>query len=130
MSFISLGGRYSGVLTKTLNNGTTAFYIKYRDINSKSVRKKVGESPDMTKSDARERLAEIKKEIKAQKELEQNPNSPIPKILLKKSDKQVYTLNDLADFYFYDNKQNLAEKCKINIIITFLKNYLLLKIST
>ena len=104
MSFISLGGRYSGVLTKTLNNGTTAFYIKYRDINSKSVRKKVGESPDMTKSDARERLAEIKKEIKAQKELEQNPNSPIPKILLKKSDKQVYTLNDLADFYFYDNK--------------------------
>ena len=104
MSFTSLGGKYSGVLTKVLKNGSTAFYIKYRDFDSKSVRKKVGVSPDMTKVKALQKLNEIKEEIRAKKELAANPNSPIPKVLRKKVDKTVYTLNDLAEFYFYENK--------------------------
>lgn len=104
MKFNSFGGKYSGVLTKSLKNGKTGFYVKYRDINSKSVRKRVGVSPDMTKGKAHKALEAIKEEIAAKKDLEKNPNSPIPKILRKKIDKQIYTLNDLADFYFFEHK--------------------------
>jgi len=99
----SLGGKYAGILTKKLKNGDTAFYITYRDIESKVRRKKVGIAPDMTKRKASDCLSDILKEIEAKKELSENPNSPIPKILRKKIDKQVYTLNDLADYYFHEN---------------------------
>ena len=116
MTFKSYGGKYSGVLTKALKNGTTGFYVKYRDSNSKSIRKKVGISPEMTKSKALCHLNEIKEEIRAKKELAENPNSPIPNSLRKKIDKKMYTLNDLADFYFYENKtsSNRAMQNKYN----------------
>ena len=106
--YISLGGKYAGVVTKKLLNGSTAFYVLFRDINSKAKRKKVGTSPEMTKAKALILLFEMKEEIRAKKELDQNPNSPIPKILRKKIDKQLYTLNDLADFYFYENESKSA----------------------
>lgn len=116
MSFISLGGKYSGVLTKKLKNGLTTFYIKYRDYESKSVRKKVGVSPEMTKVKALQILFKTKEEIRAQKELAENPNDNIPKILRKKIDTKLYTLNDLAYFYFHDNttKTNRAMQNKYN----------------
>lgn len=104
MSYVFLGGKYSGIITKKLTSGATTFYINFRDSDSKPKRKKVGVSPEMTKAKALQILFETKAEIVAKKELAENPNSPIPKILRKKIDKQVYTLNDLADFYFYENK--------------------------
>ena len=104
MSYVSLGGKYSGVVTRLSKNGSTTFYISYRNFESKVIRKKVGISPDMTKVKAHKILTDRKREIEAKKELAENPNSPIPKILQKKIDKQVYTLNDLAEFYFFDNK--------------------------
>lgn len=114
MSFVSLGGKYAGVLTKQLKNGSTAFYIKYRDFDSKSKRKKVGVSPDMTKAKALQKLFEIKEEIRAKKELLKNPNSPIPTILKKKTDKTVYTLNELAGYYFLENKNKKTNRSQQN----------------
>ena len=114
--FISLGGKYSGVLTKKLQNGSTAFYITFRDFDSKRKRKKVGSSPEMTKAKALQILFETKEEIRAKKELTKNPNSPIPKILQRKIDKKTYTLNDLADYYFEDNvtKTSRSQQNKYN----------------
>ena len=103
MAYISLGGKYSGVITRQSKNGSTTFYISYRDLQSKVIRKKVGVSPDMTKAKALQILFDTREEIRAKKELNENPNSPIPKILRKKIDKQVYTLNDIADYYFHEN---------------------------
>jgi integrase len=100
----SYGGKYSGILTKKLKNGDLAFYVTFRDIESKVRRKKVGVAPVMTKRKALDCLNEIRQEIEAKKQLAKNPNSPIPKILRKKVDKQVYTLNDLAEYYFHEKK--------------------------
>ncbi|WP_457745999.1 tyrosine-type recombinase/integrase [Sulfurimonas sp.] len=100
----SYGGKYSGILTKKLKNCDLAFYVTFRDIESKVRRKKVGVAPVMTKRKALDCLNEIRQEVEAKKELAKNPNSPIPKILRKKVDKQVYTLNDLAEYYFHENK--------------------------
>jgi len=108
MSYISLGGKYSGVITRKSKNGSTTFYISYRDLESKVIRKKVGVSPNMTKIKALQVLVDTREEVKAKKELSENPNSPIPNILRKKIDKQVYTLNDLADYYFH--KSNSKSK--------------------
>ena len=117
MAFTSLGGKYSGVLTKKLKKDGTSFFIKYRDENQKVVRKKVGVSPEMTKAKALAILFETREEIRAKKELAKNPNSPIPVILKKKIDKRLYTLNDLADYYFEmktDNSENDAMKNRYN----------------
>ena len=102
--YVSLGGKYAGVITKKLQNGSTAFYILFRDFESKAKRKKVGSSPDMTKAKALLLLNQMKEEIRAKKELSENPNSPIPDILRKKVDKKLYTLNDLADYYFFESR--------------------------
>ena len=84
MSYVSLGGKYSGVITKKLKNGATSFFIAYRNSESKVIREKVGNSPDMTKAKALEILRDTRKEISAKRDLIKNPNSPIPKILKKK----------------------------------------------
>ena len=41
MSFIPLGGKYSGIYVKTLQNGDESYAIAYRDEKSKSVRKTI-----------------------------------------------------------------------------------------
>ncbi|MCD4668739.1 MAG: tyrosine-type recombinase/integrase [Sulfurimonas sp.] len=120
MSYISLGGKYSGIVTRLSKNGSTTFYVSYRNSESKVIRKKVGVSPEMTNAKALLVLNDIKEEIRAKKELSENPNSPIPKILQKKVDKKTYTLNDLADYYFYENesKSNRAVQNKYNYHIS------------
>lgn len=90
MGYVSLGGKYSGIVTRKSKNRSTTFYISYRNFQSKVIRKKVGVSPDMTNAKALKILYETRQEISAKKELVENPNSPIPKILRKKIDKQVY----------------------------------------
>ena len=45
--FKSIGGRYKGVEEYKKNNGTISYYIRYKDIDNRVKRDKVGESPGL-----------------------------------------------------------------------------------
>ena len=102
----SLGGKYSGISIKKLQNDVLTYYISYRDENQKVKREKIGQSPEMNKTkalkilhDKKEEIAQIKQAIKG------NITSSFS--LKAKKDLKIYTLNDLTDFYFKDNASNL-----------------------
>lgn len=89
MSFIPLGGKYSGVYVKSLQNGDESYAIAFRDEKSKSVRKTIGrKSTGMTKSKAVAILNDTKIRIRKSEESEIEVSSK--------------TLNELADKYFED----------------------------
>lgn len=106
MALESLGGTFSGISISKKKNNTTSFFITYKDENGVPRRLKVGDSPEMTKTKARELLINKKREIQGTKDLLRgNPiNSLIPPIVAKKRSKEpmktAYTLNELADYYF------------------------------
>lgn len=115
----SLGGNFKGIMIQKLQSGATAFYIKFKDEMNVSRKLKVGESPDMTKTRAKDLLNEKKKEIKTKRSLIRGSAtllpSPIPSILQKKhnpSPKTFKTLNDLADFYFSDHSIKTMKELK------------------
>lgn len=63
MALRPAGGRYNGVWINDLKNGSTAFYINYRDENGKPIKKKVGvktKQSNFTVKDAYDRLIEVK----------------------------------------------------------------------
>jgi integrase len=97
MQLESLGGNFKGVSINKLKTGAVAYYITYKDEYNKPKRKKVGESPDMTKSKAKKLLLEKQIEIANNKALLKGNN---PKAISKKQNNEIYTLNDLADFYY------------------------------
>jgi site-specific recombinase XerD len=89
MNFIPLGGKYSGVYVKSLQNGDESYAIAFRDEKSKSVRKTIGrKSTGMTKSKAVAILNDTKIRIRKSEESEIEVSSK--------------TLNELADKYFED----------------------------
>lgn len=89
MSFVPLGGKYSGIYVKTLQNSDESYAIAYRDEKSKSVRKTIGrKSTGMTKSKAVAILNDTKIRIRKSEESE-----------IEVSTK---TLNELANKYFED----------------------------
>lgn len=89
MSFVPLGGKYSGVYIKSLQNGDESYSIAFRDERSKSVRKTIGrKSTGMTKSKAVTILNDTKIRIRKSEESEIEVSSK--------------TLNELADKYFED----------------------------
>lgn len=115
----SLGGNFKGIMIQKLQSNATAFYIKFKDEMNVSRKLKVGESPDMTKTRARDLLSEKRKEIKAKRSLIRGSAtslpSPIPSILQKKqkpSPQSFKTLNDLADFYFSDHSIKTMKELK------------------
>lgn len=89
MSFIPLGGKYSGIYVKNLQNGDESYAIAYRDEKSKSVRKTIGRKSDgITKSKALTLLNDTKIRIRKSEESEIEVSSK--------------TLNELANKYFED----------------------------
>lgn len=63
MALKPAGGRYDGVWINELKNGNVAYYINYRDENSKPVKKKVGvktKQSNFTVKDAYDRLIQVK----------------------------------------------------------------------
>lgn len=82
MAITPVGGKYEGVLKNELKNGNVSFYIRYKDENGQSVKKKVGvKTPqsNFTVKDAYDRLIEIKHKLTTGEEL--------PKIAQKKTEK-------------------------------------------
>ena len=101
--FKTIGGKYKGVETYVKINGLTSYYIKYKDLEGKTKRKKVGDSPIMTKTKALEILRQKQFELNA---LRRHLNSgDINHYLLEKSrasDSLRLTVNDLAVMYLKD----------------------------
>ena len=95
----SLGGKYSGILVNKTKKGLS-FYIQYRNELGKPIKERIGSSPDMTKSKALAILNERKIRVR---ELKNSIKENTPSVFTMKKKKQenpLYTLNDLADFYF------------------------------
>lgn len=89
MKLENIGGKYSGIYTQKLKDGSLSYYISFRNELGKSVRKKIGNSSDgMNKSTALTILNDTKLRIKKSEESE-----------IEISTK---TLNELADKYFQD----------------------------
>lgn len=102
----TLGGKYSGIYAEKLQNGRITYYIAYKE-NGLSKRKKVGTSPEMTKTKALQILQEKKLELK---NLCSIPNSEIePKTKRLKN----LTLNQVADLYFSRKKYTTLKEVKI-----------------
>ncbi len=105
----SLGGKYSGIYTEKLKNGQVSFFIAYKE-NGSSKRKKVGVSPDMTKSKALVILQEKRLELKNSGSVVKTGIEPTTKISNKTGN---YTLNDLADLYFKLKTYGTVKEVKI-----------------
>ncbi len=91
MKLENIGGKYSGIYTQTLKNGSVSYYVSYRDELGKSVRKSVGKSSDgMTKSKALSILNETKLRIRKSEESQ-----------IEISTK---SLNELSERYFAEKK--------------------------
>lgn len=72
MALRPAGGRYDGVWINELKNGSTAYYINYRDQNGKPIKKKVGvktKQSNFTVKDAYDRLIEVKHLLSTGQEL-------------------------------------------------------------
>lgn len=115
----SLGGNFKGIMIQKLQTGATAFYIKFKDELNVSRKLKVGESPHMTKTRAKDLLNDKKNEIKGKRSLIRGSAtsvpSPIPSILQKKQKPSTHsfnTLNNLADFYFSDHSIKTMKELK------------------
>lgn len=109
MRFVSLGGKYAGILTETLKNGQISFYINYKE-NGVSKRKKVGTSPEMTKSKALLLLQEKKSEIRLISSVSEQGIEPTTK---NSQYKKNISLNQLADIYFSSKKYTTLKEVKI-----------------
>ncbi len=96
--------KYAGIYINRLKNGTVSYYISFRDENNKVVKLKIGISPDMTKTKALSELNDKKSAVKKIKEALRS-GEIIPSLNKNKKVNQVYTLNDLADFYIKDNNE-------------------------
>jgi integrase len=108
----SLGGKYSGVLVNKLKNGQTTFYIQYRNELGKPIKERVGKSPEMTKTKALNILNERKLTVKNLKDNIRKGTSKVYTTRKRKEENPLYTLNDLADYYFKNNKVNTTSRMK------------------
>jgi len=112
--FKAVGGRYKGVEVYSKMNGKTSFYIKYKDLEGKTKREKVGDSPLMSKTKALIRLKERQAELNA---LRSNLNSgEINNYLYQKNKTSAslrLTIRDLAVMYFRD-KADIKDFPNIN----------------
>lgn len=121
----AIGGNFAGIMTQLLANGATAYYIKFKDENNISRKLKVGTSPEMTKTKARDLLIDKKREIQGIKSIIKSTqsNSLIPPLIAKKREKQqektAYTLNELADFYFQSHKARTLKAAKFSYDVHF-----------
>lgn len=98
--FISIGGKFSGVEKYEKKNGIVSYYIKFKDINNRTTREKVGDSPDMTQTKARDLLRKKQAELNEQRshiKKGTNVGFYIPKATRQKASRA--TLNDLALIY-------------------------------
>ena len=99
----AIGGKYKGVELYVKANGLTSYHIKYKDLEGKTKREKVGDSPIMTKTKALEILRQKQSELNT---LRRHLNSgDINNYLLERnraSDSLRLTVNDLAVMYLKD----------------------------
>jgi len=99
----SIGGKYKGVETYKKSNGLISYYIRYKDLEGKAKREKVGASPMMTKTKALEILHQKQSELNT---LRRHLNSgDINNYLLERSrasNSLRLTVNDLAVMYLKD----------------------------
>jgi integrase len=98
MSLKPVGGKYEGVWQNELKNGDIAYYINYRDENSRPVKKKVGtktKQRNFTVKDAYDRLIEIKHKLNIGEEL------PLKNLRTKR-----YLFQDAYDDYIEWSKAN------------------------
>lgn len=110
----AIGGRYKGVLTYLKSNGTTSFYIKYKDLENNSKREKVGDSPLMNKTKALIRLKERQAELNAlRSDLNKGEMNNYLYQKNKTSASLRLTLRDLAVMYFRD-KADIKDFPNIN----------------
>lgn len=98
--FVSIGGKFAGVEKYEKKNGVISYYIKYKDLNNKTVREKAGDSPDMNQSKARDKLRKKQFELNEQRSHIKNGTNLgfyIPKAIRHNTTK--LTLKDLAQIY-------------------------------
>lgn len=98
--FISIGGKFSGVEQYAKKNGVISYYIKYKDLYKKTVREKVGDSPEMNKTKARDLLHKKKAELNDKRSEIKNgihPRFYVPKAIRKNS--LMMTIDDLSKIY-------------------------------
>lgn len=103
--FVSIGGKFSGVEKYEKKNKIISYYIKYKDLNNKTVREKVGDSPEMTQTKARDLLHKKQSTLKEQRSHIKNGSNVgfyIPKATRHNTLK--VTLKDLAEIYISDKK--------------------------
>lgn len=103
--FISIGGKFAGVEKYEKKNKIISYYIKYKDLNNKTVREKVGDSPEMTQTKARDLLRKKQSELKEQRaHLKKGSPSSffIPKATRQNTVR--LTLNDIARVYMEKKK--------------------------
>ena len=104
--FISIGGKFAGVEKYEKKNGVISYYIKYKDINNKTVREKVGDSPEMTQTKARDSLRKKQSELNEQRaHLKKGLATGfyIPKATRQNTAR--LTLNDIAKVYIEKKKE-------------------------
>lgn len=107
--FISIGGKFAGVEKYQKKNGVVSYYIKFKNIDNKTAREKVGDSPDMTASKARMLLVKKQLELKDKRDNLKNGAEAgfyVPKLIRHNSIK--FTLNDIAQIYM-TNKQTTKD---------------------
>ncbi|WP_415406964.1 tyrosine-type recombinase/integrase [Sulfurovum sp. CS9] len=99
----SIGGKYKGIEIYKKLSGAISYYIRYKDLENKTKREKVGESPTMTKTKALEILRQKQSELNT---LRRHLHSgDINNYLLERSrasDSLRLTINDLAVMYLKD----------------------------
>ncbi len=99
----SIGGKYKGVETYKKLSGITSYYIRYKDLENKTRREKVGDSPLMTKTKALGVLREKQSELNNTRRYLNSGD--INNYLLEKnkvSNTLRLTVNDLAVIYLKD----------------------------
>lgn len=118
---ISIGGKFAGVEKYEKQNGVVSYYIKFKDIDNKTVRVKVGDSPNMTQTKARELLRQKQTELNEQRSHLKNASVAgfyIPKATRHNTAK--LTLNDLGNIYLVKKENtkdffNIKSKFKTHI---------------
>lgn len=122
--FISIGGKFAGVEKYEKKNGVISYYIKYKDINNKTVREKVGDSPEMTQTKARDALRKKQSELNEQRA--HLKKGSVGGFFIPKATRQNtvrLTLSDIARVYIEkkkDTKDFFNIKSKYN---THIKNH-------